>query len=53
MTIYEIAISIGQNLELVALRAERNKWPQILKAEIEDTITDLTCLLVQMEDGEE
>lgn len=53
MTIYEIAVSIGQNLSVVAQRAERNGWTQMLKDEIEDTITDLTCLLLQMESGED
>lgn len=53
MTVYEMAIEIGLNLATAAFRAKYYKDQTELKDEVEDTITDLTCLLLQMEDGEE
>ena len=53
MTVYEMAIEIGLNLATAALRAKCYKDQTELKDEVEDTVTDLACLLSQMEDEDE
>lgn len=53
MTVYEMAIEIGLNLATAAFRAKYYKDQIELKDEVEDTVTDLACLLSQMEDEDE